>query len=210
MSDYKQFRADFAKSAWIKHMDDWDHEEAAQRAVLWADTFIAELERTEAKTTSPLTEQFKEHIIAQMTAGVVSIEDFMQRPQPAPALPRLNTGWKWAEVNKHTITSYDVWVHSNGQLQDNQDMNVVGTVLRIPSPPLATPDWHNPEGIASPGEGYRFLVKGEKLQIGDQFYLFQKKEWGPNHGPSQRDGDWWTHRTPATRPLPPVLAQPES
>ena len=49
MSEYKQYRADFAKLAWLAALTTTtDSKQAAACAVAWADEFIAELERSEA------------------------------------------------------------------------------------------------------------------------------------------------------------------
>ncbi len=123
-------------------------------------------------------------------------------PAPAPELPRLNTGWKWAEVNKHEIGKYDMWVRRDRTMAACIG-DVIGSTLRIHLP-LATPDWHNPENIAEPGEGWRFLVKGEKVQDGDEYMAVCSWWAGVSIGIKPHDD--MTYRTPATRPLPPVLA----
>lgn len=197
---YRQFRADFAKAAWLQHMGDWDHEEAAQSAVARADALIAELERTEA---CPACEQNGSQCLGcglvehGTPAGCVEPKP----APPAPELPLLGTGWKWAEINKHQIGKYDVWVRRDKTLVGCIG-DVVGMTLRIDFP-LATPDWHNPENIESPGEGWRFHVKSENRNVGDMFHYSGK--WRDCMMELRKDDDA-TYRTPATRPLPPVLA----
>lgn len=220
---YRQFRADFAKAAWLQHMGDWDHEEAAQSAVARADALIAELERTEAcpcedeRCDLPLGHEGQHQSIKnglRITWGrgcSKPIESFqgILKPEPeppAPDLPRLGTGWKWAPGDgTHKTTPFDF---TYSKLSQRQFCGVSGWLIGRQwqsFQPLATPDWHNPENIESPGEGYRFLVKGEAARNGDEY--FAGTYWTPNT--EVKDWEWrlWTHRT--TRPLPPVLAQDE-
>lgn len=129
------------------------------------------------------------------------------KPEPPdPALPRLNTGWKWAANDgSHIITQWDEWLFEGNIMDDCWRPPQIGVPL-MSGGPLATPDWHNPENIADPGEGYRFLVKGENKLSGDQLHM-GKCSWKPSdllRFPSVEVGQ--TYRTLATRPLPPVLA----
>ena len=189
MSEYKQYRADFAKLAWVAALTTThDSKTAAQKAVEWADDFISELERTEAQ---------------ERLHGILA--EAPQDEPPAPALPRLNTGWKWAEVGgNHKLTQWDKWLERDGTFSAVFP-EAVGGLYEGATFRLATPDWHNPENIEDPGDGYRFLVKGEIAQVGDFFYIPVTSKWSVNDCPDLKENEEWTHRT--QRPLPPVLAQ---
>lgn len=40
-------------------------------------------------------------------------------------------------------------------------------------------DWHNPDGVDSPGEGYRFMLKTEKRKDATHFFGAISKQWRP-------------------------------
>lgn len=185
-TDYKQYRADFAKAVWLNDMERGavdDHIHGAKVAVIWADALIAELERTEAM------EQ-----LHQVTDEVLKQDDAQQPP-------KLNVGWKWAPTDEsHVLTAYDLWWYKDGRFAKTSSP---GSPLVI-CVPVATPDWHNPENIEEPGEGWRFLVKGE-LRVLENAETIVDGEWADRE--SVHFCDEWTYRTPTTRPLPPVLAE---
>ena len=220
MTDYKQFRTDFAKAFFIEmtrrlpvfsnqqlpgteKVGDMEKIAAirlgiAQAAVANADNLIAELERTEVPQPEPVSVRVGGWHLDQK--GEVT-----KNAQPAPDLPRLNTGWKWAPKDgTHFYTPYDAFVYDVSPRTLTIDGYRVGAKYDS-SGNLATPDWHNPENIAAPGEGWRFLVKGEeRIKFGDEYRNPKQKVWCV----TMYEGipNTLTYRTPATRPLPPVLA----
>ncbi len=73
------------------------------------------------------------------------------------------------------------------------------------SPPGWSKGWHNPEGVESPGEGYRFLIKEEvdrrHVKIVSLWSALKTGEWGSQPtgtGGSQTD----TYRIPISTPFP--------
>lgn len=183
---YREFRA-YAAITMLCHQQAYTNEppeDAAQSIVAYVDALIAELERTDRgeQAIAPAPEP------------------------PGPALPRLNKGWKWALRGVHVYTKFDKWWVADNDTLINSHSGIVGGGFTGDAPyPVATPDWHNPENIESPGEGWRFLVEGEDAQPGDEYFKEWSQKWAVNKDPDAFESEEWTHRT--TRPLPPVLAQ---
>ena len=79
-------------------------------------------------------------------------------------LPPLPTGWRimLQEERIDTLSrvfTHGVWMSFSAML--------LGKLVKThyeecPAETVITPDWHNPCNVESPGEGYRFLLKGEK------------------------------------------------
>lgn len=118
----------------------------------------------------------------------------------------LNPGWKYAERDLHTITEYDIWVMGDGILTlQPVSAQEIGSVY-MSHLPLVTPVWHNPAGIDTPGEGFRFCVVGETRKIAYAAYD-TTGYWKPLRHKSVRESllEGVTYNTHSSKPLPPVF-----
>lgn len=83
-------------------------------------------------------------------------------PEPvAEARPTLAPGWRYAQATENSRGTGGRFACKEGH----------------PSY-WVVPDWHNPANVESPGEGYRFCVKGETRADATHFRFEESEVWG--------------------------------